>query len=351
MRSHSRQIRLRAGALLLTAAALFGARLAHAQSLAPDELDYYLVQAFEAPRAEQRIALNHIGIAVQADEQGYLVTAVLEAYPAHEAGIQRGDRILRVDGTAYHPVYSFNSNPSDGLDYVPSPREHRIEYLRGGDELTAVVVPVFENLYDSYRSATLDSTLAFPLGNKRVGYVRLWSLSRSTSDLFSLDLMMDEFALSDGLIVDLRDAYGYLSRKHLDLFLRDARVDYESSIEAQQHIAIESIYQIATARPFTKPIVVLINSETRGGAELLAYELSKSGRIITMGETSAGKIGAYRFTDGVLEYQPDTALRIDGQPFESGGVIPQVTVTYPFNQSSRSDPQFESAIDYLLGRI
>lgn len=351
MNTRCRKIRNRTGALLLTAAGLLMTQLAHAQSLGPNDLDYYLVQAFEAQRAEQRIALNHIGIAVQADEQGYLVTAVLEAYPAHEAGIQRGDRILRVDGDAYHPIYSFNGDSSDGRGFTPTPQDYRIEYLRGGDELTAVVVPVFENLYDSYRSATLDSTLAFPLGNKRVGYVRLWSLSRSTSDLFSLDLLMDEFALSDGLIVDLRDAYGYLSRKHLDLFLRDARVDYESSTEAERHIAIESIYQIATARPFTKPIVVLINSETRGGAELLAYELSKSGRIITMGETSAGKIGAYRFTDGVLEFQPGTALRIDGQPFESGGVIPQVTVTYPFDQSSRSDPQFESAIDYLLGRI
>lgn len=337
--------------MLLSTALLLVTPHASAQSIGPEQLDYYLVQAFEAPRAEQRIALNHIGVAVQADEQGYLVTAVLEAYPAHAAGIQRGDRILRVDGDAYHPIYSFNAESSDGRGFTPAPQDYRIEYLRGGDEQAAVVVPVFENLFDSYRSATLNSTLAFPLGNKRVGYVRLWGLSRSTSDLFGLDLLMDEFALSDGLIVDLRDAYGYLSRKHLDLFLRDARVDYESSIAAEQHIAIDSSYQITTARPFTKPIVVLINAATRGGAELLAYELSKSGRIITMGETSAGRIGAYHFTEGMIEFQPDTALRIDGQPFESGGVTPQNTVSYPIDQSSRSDPQFEAAIDYLLGRI
>jgi len=350
MRSHSRQIRLRAGALLLTAAALFGTRLAHAQNLAPNELDYYLVQAFEAPRAEQRIALNHIGIAVQADAQGYLVAAALEAYPAHEAGLQRGDRILRVDGDAYHPIYSFNSSDSSG-GFTPKLREYRIEYQRAGAEMSTVVTPVFENLYDSYRSATLNSSLAFPLGNKRVAYVRLWGLSRGTADLFSLELLMDEFARSDGLIVDLRNAYGYLSQKHLDLFVRDGRGDFETSDLSNRQTDIEGSYPLSTARPFSKPIVVLMNDETRGGAELLAYGLSKLGRIITMGEASAGEIGHYEQRGGALQYQSGSAPLIDGQPFESIGIAPSAPVAYPINESSRSDPQFESAIDYLLGRI
>jgi C-terminal processing protease CtpA/Prc len=98
--------------LIASTALLFLSSWSHAQGLAtqltPTDLDYYLVQAFAASTAEQRHQLNHIGIRVQANAQAYIVTAVLEGYPAHAAGIQRGDRLISVNKQPYHPVTSFN---------------------------------------------------------------------------------------------------------------------------------------------------------------------------------------------------------------------------------------------------
>ena len=336
--------------LIAVAASAAAGQTSEAYELGDDTLEYYLIQAFEAPLAEQRIALNHIGIEVQTAESGFLVTAALEGYPAHQAGIERGDKVVRVDGEPYHPVYSFNALDVQPTDFAASTGARNLEFERVGVSHSVQIVPVFENLYDSYRSATLNSAQAFPLGNKTIGYIRLWGLSRSTSDLFALDLLMRNFPDSDGMILDLRNAYGYLSSEHLDLFVRDGRGYFETSDAANRHTALGQGIP-SSARPFTKPIVVLVNSRTRGGAELLAYGLSKLERITTLGEASEGRIGSYTQHDRVMRYLPAPETLIDGRRFENIGVTPQQDVPFPFTQSGRSDPQFESALDFLLGRI
>ncbi|MEX0962753.1 MAG: S41 family peptidase [Pseudohongiellaceae bacterium] len=337
-------------------AQIVSAQVAENEIIASDSLDYYLIQAFEAPRAEQRLALNHIGIQVLAADAGFIVTAALEGYPAHQSGIMRGDKIISVNGEPYHPVYSFNSNRSESGRFLPLKREHQLEFERQGTLASVNIVPVFENLYDSYRSATVTSAQAFPLGNKLIGYIRFWGLSRSTSDLFTLKQVMGSFTDSDGMIVDLRNSYGYLSSFHLDLFIRDGRGKFESSDPSNRHTALGRSLPLNSTRPFTKPIVVLVNSETRAGAELFAYGLSKLGRITTLGQNSAGEIGSYLFDDtnsgeSVLRYVPAEKMLIDGKLFESTGVIPKEPTAFPFTQSSRSDPQFESAVNILLGII
>ena len=55
---------------------------AQAEPLRPDQLDYYLQQALNAGSTQQRHALNHIGIQVIEETQGYRIAAVLEDYPA-----------------------------------------------------------------------------------------------------------------------------------------------------------------------------------------------------------------------------------------------------------------------------
>jgi len=320
-------------------------------SLSADTLEYYLIQAFETAKAEDRFALNHIGIEVHPAEGGFLVTASLEGYPAHQAGIERGDKIVRVDGEPFHPVYSLNSRDSESGEFVPETTVHLLEYERRGEVASVEINPVFENLYDSYRSAILNSVQEFSVGNKTIGYIRLWGLSRSTSDLFTLERTMRMFRDSDGMIIDLRNSYGYLSSKHLDLFVRNGRGNFNVSDASNRHAAIAQNFPARATRTFTRPIVVLVNSMTRGGAELFAHGLTKPERVSTLGESTAGKIGSYSFGRNRFRYSPADQILIDGRRFESTGIVPNDSIVFPFSQSSRSDPQFEAAVDVLLGAI
>ncbi len=351
---HSNLVRIYCA--ILCCAAVLLTQLAAAQNsenaaITPDTLEYYLVQAFQAPTVKTRIALNHIGIEVHPVDDGFLVTASLEGYPAHQAGIERGDKILRADEKSFHPVYTFNAKNSEPSDFAPTNAVHLLEFERRGEVASVEISPVFENLYDSYRSAILNSVQEFSVGNKTIGYIRIWGLSRSTSDLFTLERTMRMFRDSDGMIIDLRNAYGFLSSKHLDLFVRNGRGKFQVSDFSNRHAAIDQIFPASPTRTFTRPIVVLVNSKTRGGAELFAHGLAKPERTTTLGEITAGKIGSYSNDGKTIHYSPAEQILIDGRRFESKGVVPNDSIDFPFSQSSRSDPQFETAVDVLLGVI
>ena len=321
-------------------------------AITADTLEYYLVQAFQAPTAKDRMALNHIGIEVQAAVEGFLVTASLEGYPAHQAGIERGDRILRVDENPFHPVFSFNAKGREPGEFSPAATAaFLLEFERRGEVESVEIKPVFENLYDSYRSAILNSVQEFSVGNKTIGYIRIWGLSRSTSDLFTLERTLRMFRDSDGMIIDLRNSYGFLSSKHLNFFVRNGRGKFEVSDASNRHAAIEQIFPARATRTYTRPIVVLVNSQTRGGSELFAHGLAKPERTTTLGENTAGRIGSYSFDRNTIRYSAADQILIDGRRFESVGVAPTDSIAFPYSQSSRSDPQFETAVDVLLGVI
>lgn len=319
------------------------------------QLRFYLIQAFQAGSAADRLALNHIGIQVVPLADDYLVTAVLEGYPAHQAGINRGDLITAANGEAFHPVYSFNQASTDSSPFVPAHAQYDIELERNGDILSVQVTPVFENLYDSYRTATLNSIQQFSSGNKLIGYVRLWGFSRASNDLVSFHQLIDDFAYCDGLIIDLRNAYGFLDTSHLDLLMPNRRRFFTATGAGSEHVALAFGTQNTVEDSYQKPIAVLINADTRGGAELFAYQLAKLERVVTIGEATPGQIGDYRLisrgASTAFRYHPAHSIRIDGNVFETQGVTPQQAVAYPYQQSTRSDPQYETAVVIMLGII
>ncbi len=323
-------------------------------TLEDSQLDYYLLQAFQAKSAPQRIALNHIGIQVQPVDGAYLVTASLEDYPAQLAGIERGDKILSVNGAPFHPVHSFNA-AADAEDFTPSPAEYELEVSRNGSSRMLRLTPVFENLYDSYRTATLNSIQKFPTGNKTIGYVRFWGLSRASDDLVSMEKIIQQLDDCDGLIIDLRNSFGYLSASHLDLLFPNRRRYFTTTGSANEHGKLGATGIGDDGDYYQKPIAVLLNSTTRGGAELFAYQLSKLERVVTLGEKTAGKIGEFIMQENAegkqLRYLPAEGVLIDGKAFESLGVEPEQVIAYPFEQSTRSDPQYEAAVALLLGII
>lgn len=316
--------------------------------LGPGDLDFYLLQAFAGGEHGQRYALNHIGIQVAPAGEDWRVSAVLEGFPAHAAGILRGDLLVAADGSPYHPVYSFNERDLAPNGFSPRGEPIELELQRQGQQISVQLRPVFGNLFDAYREATLNSVQQFPSGNKTLGYVRLWGLSRSTADLIAYRGLFEELSGTDGLILDLRDAYGFLDLAHLQAIHRGSDSLFES--ENQRLLASRGPY-FGLDRAYRKPVAVLINGRTRAGAELLAYQLDKLSRVVTVGESSAGRLGDYRPDRAAgFSYRSDGG-RIDGEPFEQSGHAPEQPVSWPASQQGRIDPQFQAAFDILMNVI
>jgi C-terminal processing protease CtpA/Prc len=265
-------------------------------------LDLFLEQAFAVKRVEEREAILHIGIQGEAVSEGFLVSAVLESYPAHRAGIRRGDIILSADGAAFDPVESLNKNTNPRIQ-----DSHLLDIKRGGQELEITVSPVKENLFDSFRNASLQSVLEFSRGNKVIGYLRLWGLSRNTADLLSYEQMIGGLDHCDGIILDLRDSYGFADPSLRSLFIPAS----------------------LTSDAYRKPLAILINQRTRGGGESLTADLDHLERIVSIGDATAGE-----------------SARLDFQAHE-----PEFQLPFPASESRRDDPQFETAVQILMGII
>jgi len=319
-----------------------------ARQVNDQSLDFFLVQAFNSKDARSRLALNHIGIQGQNQEAGFLITSVLESYPAHRAGLDRGDLITSMDGQPFDPVSSFNR----GAAFEPELNSRVLSVLRNTDLFEVTVTPVFENLYDSFRSANSASLQQFSAGNKIIGYLHLWGLSRSSHDLILTQLLMQELAQCDGIILDLRDSYGFLDPEHLQVLLSNyAKIDITGA--SGWLTSITKTASSIASNPYRRPLAILINERTRGGPEILAYEASKLERIVSLGSVTPGRIGSYEQADdsGAFDYRPADSTRIDGQRFEGIGLQPESVLDWPLSETRRDDPQFEAAVTLLLGII
>ncbi|MAX07235.1 MAG: hypothetical protein CMQ08_04600 [Gammaproteobacteria bacterium] len=324
-------------------------------AVADNSLDYYLFQSFLATGSQQRISLNHIGIQGKQLEAGFLVTAVLEGYPAHTIGLNRGDVITSVDGEPFHSVNTFNIERDSNGAFASFTQEHQLTFQRNDTTIEVSVLPVFENLFDSYRSATSNSVLEFSAGNKTIGYIRFWALSRGTNDLINYQKLIASLDHCDGIIFDLRNSFGYLDSQHLDLVFND-KDNYFIVTEPPDHnYDFADLSPNLTFENYRKPIALLLNEDTRGGTELFAHQLAKLQRVITIGSATAGKIGSFRiksdFAESHIEYQPATAVFIDGILFEGLGIEPDLSVLFPYETTTRGDPQYDAAVNALLGII
>ena len=191
----------------------------------------------------------------------------------------------------------------------------------------------------------------FSAGNKVIGYVHIWALSRSSNELISYQTLIDSLAQCDGLILDLRNSFGFLDRDHFGLFqATEPRLEITAPPDW-----LASWQQSASAmeiEAFRKPVAVLINEHTQGGPEVLAHELAKPQRIVTLGSNTKGELGIFSLeNDNTIHYQPFQETLIDGTSMESTGLQPEYLLEFPASESRRDDPQFNESINLLLGII
>ncbi len=316
------------------------------RSFPADHPDHYLFQSFQTADSRQRLRLHHIGVIYEQLGEHFAVGNLLEGYPGQQAGLRRGDVLLSANGSDFHPIASFNAASTDAGPV-------RLDFLREGHPHSLELTPVYESLYDSYRSASLNSISMSPSGNKLVCYLHWWSASRSLGDLLADRQMFANLRSCDGLILDLRDALGYFDWQHLDHFFSSRR-SYpaiglpDSEVEFQAPAPESS----APMRGFGRPMVVLVNEGTRGGMVMLARQLIHSGRAQSVGMPSEGFLVPAEYLPLPLAAQVrKAAVLINGEDVREQVVTPDVVEPWPLQQPGSRDPQFDAALFALMGVI
>jgi carboxyl-terminal processing protease len=276
------------------------------------ELDPYsgIVTAEEQRRA---VGLDYESFGVglelrEASSKGpRIVESVALGGPAQRAGLRPGDVIRQINGQTAEgatpemvlalanervmggPIYLGVDEPRSGMEI---PNRVEIRYQRGDSPALRTVTLQRERfrpetVVGSHRS--MGNRWSYWADEKaRLAYIRIANLSRGTADDMREALHRLRAQKVAGLVLDLRWCPGgYLNEavEVADLFLGD-RVIATVKMRGRE----DTIYRGNEASVFADtPMVVLVNGDTLGGAEMIAAALQDHHRAVVVGQRTRGK--------------------------------------------------------------
>lgn len=261
---------------------------------------------------------------------------VFENSSAADAGVRQGDIVVAIDGdrsqdwTATEAINAVQR--SDGSSVV-------ITWLRpatdGGEDTEFTTTLVCSDYQEPNVTTQKIGT---------VGYIGLKQLTQNSDSLVRTAIaeLTEEGATS--FVLDLRDNPGGYLTKAVDvasLFIRSGVVVEIDTLDAKTSKQVSG--EVAT----DAPLVVLVNGNTAGSAEVLAAALQDTDRATLAGTTTMGK-GSVQVTKplsfgGALRYTAARYIAPSGYSIDNVGVVPDVTVT--LREDSSSDNQKDYAVE------
>ena len=328
-------------------------RTSHTRLFTPDEPAYYqllgvflpvnddLRRALERAGVDGRAEYSGIGVFTQEIDGQTFVRAVLDGGPAARAGLLAGDALLAADGQPFHPMRSFVGRATEPvaltIQRTPSPDSRQ--------EIT--VVPAMLDGTTMFLDAMRASIDLVERGGRQIGYVHVWSYAGTQyQEELEQTLLFGRLREADALVLDLREGWGGASPSYLNLF-------------TPRTINVTSIARGRGPRSFSsgwsKPVVMLVNENTRSGKELLAYGFRRHGIGPVVGSRTAGAVVQGYLSamdDGSLLYVAVGDALVDGdQRLEGVGVAPDIEVPFSVAYAQGADPQRERAIEVARAQV
>ncbi|WP_037372480.1 S41 family peptidase [Anaerovorax odorimutans] len=275
-----------------------------------------------------------VGVTIAADDEGYItVVAPMDDSPADKAGIETGDRIIKIDGKAYDSL---------SLDKAAS-------VLRGkaGTKVDVTILRGKETLECSLTRANIVThTVKAKTLDDNIGYIRITGFEENTADEFSKELRNFEKKEVKGLVIDLRDNGGGLVNIGVDiadLLLPEGVVTYTKDRNGERYD-----YKSKTGAT-SLPFVVLVNGGTASTSEILTSAIKdyKAGKII--GTTTFGK----GIIQSIEQLDNGDALKLTvmqyfspkGNVIHEKGVEPDIVVEALADD--KDDVQLKKAVEVL----
>ncbi len=253
----------------------------HSNYIAPSDLEKF--------KSSVENEFGGIGISVSVETGELVVTTPLYGTPAYRAGIRGGDRITEIDG-----------QPTKGITMDEAIKRIKgklgtsvklnILHLADGStdlrEVTRELVRVDSVIGDHRKS---DDTWSFLIDEpKKIGYIRITTFSRHTSDEIRSALQQLSVSGVKGLILDLRWNPGGLLTSAIeisDFFVADGRI-----VSTAGRNAPERTWEAKKEGTFEGfPIAVLVNHSSASASEILSACLQDHKKAVVIGERTWGK--------------------------------------------------------------
>jgi carboxyl-terminal processing protease len=309
-----------------------------------------------------------LGIEITIRDDILTVVAPIEGTPAFRAGVQAGDQIVKIEGESTKDITLIDA----------------VKKLRG-PEGSAVTISLFRKGFAEPKDFTLTRAV-IQIKSVRwkklpddIGYVRLRSFQKSTTDELEEALHDLEEQNIRALVLDLRNNPGGLLEQAIavsDEFLEGGKlIVYTKGRLAGQNM---KGYSKNDRAHLDYPMVILVNGGSASASEIVAGALQDLGRATVIGTQSFGK-GSVQT---IIPLSDGSGLRLttakyytpSGREINGKGIAPDIIIEEPKTQqeqdeegkqeTSRSrrhiqmpgddlseDPQLQKAIDFLKVQV
>ena len=276
-----------------------------------------------------------VGMTVGADkETGRIrVESTFDKSPAKEAGIQKGDFIVRVDGKSYTyqemDIAVKNMRGKAGTSV-------KISLIRGNRQIEKIVVR---------RQITIQTIESRVLENN-LGYISIKSFDEDTADDFRSALKNLEAKNIKGLIVDVRDDGGGL----LDVVenIADRLLGKAVIVYTQDNKGNKEYLRSSDKEKISIPVVVLTNGNSASASEILTGAILDIKAGISVGTTTYGK----GLVQQVVPLRDGTGYKLTtAQYFTPNGSYINEKGIKPTIEVKEEKDQLPRAISYLKEKI
>ncbi|HYP26814.1 MAG TPA: S41 family peptidase [Blastocatellia bacterium] len=207
---------------------------------------------------------------------------LLEGGPALRAGLLAWDRIVSIDGVPVEQSARLDWRSDDA--YIQDDRDPPVHYLKAekGETIRLkverkpgkfVTLSVASEDYSAFAAAKASAQI-YPSEGRSFGYLHFWYVHMTGVPELLKEKLEGEFSNCDGIIIDLRGRGG-------------------------NGLAVAKIVEILRAEreKRNRPIVALVDRQSRSAKDVLAYEFKKNRIARLVGERSAGAVIPATFAD------------------------------------------------------
>lgn len=282
--------------------------------------DYLDAESFGDLQVNTKGEFGGLGMEVGMEDGFVRVIAPIDDTPAKRAGIESGDRIIKLDDRA---VKGMSLSEAIEMMRGPTGSSVTLTIVRDGTEPFDV-----ELTRDVIKVSSVKSRFLEP----GYGYLRISQFQSHTGSetAKAIEKLQAENPALNGLILDLRDNPGGIlqsSVEVVDSLLNDGLIVYTEGRPDQSRSEFH-------ARPGDlangTPVVVLINSGSASASEIVAGALQDHNRAIIMGTDSFGK-GSVQT---VMQISEEKAIKLttamyytpSGRSIQATGIQPDIVV-------------------------
>ena len=272
--------------------------------------------------SETKGSFSGIGVEITVRDNVLTVVSPIEGTPAYKAGMQAGDKIIKIDGkiaadmTLPEAIKSIRGEKGTKvtLTIMREGADKPLEFT-----VTRDVIPI----------RSVRSTVLTP----KIAYVRISNFQSKTKNDLAAELEKVENGRKlEGLILDLRNNPGGLLSQAIDvsdLFLDSGVIVSTKGRESSQDMKATA-HKKKLARNY--PMVVLVNGGSASAAEIVAGALQDNKRALILGTKTFGK-GSVQT---IIPLSDGSGLRLttaiyytpSGRSIQASGIEPDVEVKF-----------------------